>query len=98
MDKAGRWIRKAVVLSVLGFKDCSLVLAQKATRAVTDMKAIIMKAKEVVTVFTCGETEMFTRVNGRKVSSMEKAVSHGPQVLLTLHYYHLKDSVDLPRL
>lgn len=73
-----------VVLSVLGFKDCNLVLAQKVTRVVTDMKEIILKAKEVVAVYTCGETEMYTLGNGRKVSSMERAVSHGLQVLLTV--------------
>jgi hypothetical protein len=98
MDKAGRWILRAVVLLVLGFKDCNLVSALKATRAVTDMRAIIMKAKEVVTVFTCGEMETFTRGNGRKVSSMGKAVSLGLQVLLTVHYCQQQGSVNLIRI
>lgn len=98
MDKAGRWTRRAVVLSVLGFKACNVVSALKATRAVTGTRATIMKAKEVVMVFTCGKTETFTRGNGRKVSSMGKAVSRGLQVLLTVHCIQLRGSANLVRI
>ena len=98
MDKAGRWTRRAVVLSVLGYKACNVVSVLKATRAVTDTRAITMKAKEVVMVFICGETETSTRGNGRKVSSMGKAVSRGLQVLLTVDCIQLRGSANLIRI